>query len=248
VKTKFQDFASFNEFPHQSFCIAINFLKPKTPKLSIYKMSEQTASELLTPMDPPKPKFNFVEPQKEIKNAMEMARWEQSETYYDLLGFINSVCMCIQSKSLSYKCQISPPVQKLLDMLASLEKLAMETPPVDQPQRFGNSAFKTWYQKVKEHAPALVKEILPENLHTAVPELLPYLMDSFGNSTRIDYGTGHELSFIMFLMALFKIEVLAKSDELTIALKVFNTYLNFVRKLQVTYRMEPAGKFHQFSH
>lgn len=42
-------------------------------------------------------------------------------------------------------------------------------------------------------------------------------------------------------MALFKIGALEKSDELTIAIKVFNTYLNFARKLQVTYRLEPAG-------
>lgn len=42
-------------------------------------------------------------------------------------------------------------------------------------------------------------------------------------------------------MALFKIGVLDKSDELPIAIRVFNTYLNFVRKLQVTYRLEPAG-------
>lgn len=74
-----------------------------------------------------------------------------------------------------------------------------------------------------------------------MPELIPYFLDSFGNATRIDYGTGHELSFIFFLMALFKIGAMSKSDELAVAIKVFDTYLNFVRKLQVTYRLEPAG-------
>lgn len=91
------------------------------------------------------------------------------------------------------------------------------------------------------NAEELVKNILPEHLYPATVELVPYLLDSFGNSTRIDYGTGHELSFIFFLMALFKIGALQKSDELAIAIKVFNTYLNFARKLQVTYRLEPAG-------
>lgn len=169
------------------------------------------------------------------------AKWEKSETYYDLLGFINSISLSIQGKSLSFNCQLSPVAQKLYEMLQKIEQLAIETPPVDQPQRFGNIAFKSWYQKLNEHSLSYLKEVLPECHHDAIIELLPYLMDSFGNQTRIDYGTGHELSFIFFLMALFKIEVLAKADELGVALKIFNFYLNFVRKLQMTYRMEPAG-------
>jgi serine/threonine-protein phosphatase 2A activator len=82
-------------------------------------------------MEPPKPKFNFAEPQKLIKTSSDMNNWEKSETYYDLLGFVNSICMCIQGKSQKYDCQVSPVVQKLLDMLDKLEKLALETPPVE---------------------------------------------------------------------------------------------------------------------
>lgn len=169
------------------------------------------------------------------------AKWESSETYADLLSFINSICACIRGKSLSFKCQISPVAQRLLEMLGKLEKFALETPPVDQPQRFGNVAFKAWYQKMSANISGLLEEVLPEGLRDAVAELVPYLLDSFGNSTRIDYGTGHELSFIMFLMAMFKIEALEKTDDVAIVIKIFDFYLNFVRKLQVTYRMEPAG-------
>lgn len=204
-------------------------------------MSDTTESPAPVTMGPPKSKYNFIEPQKQIKNEMDMPRWEASETYYDLAGFINSICMCIQGKSLSYKCQVSPAVQKLIEMLDKFEKLAIESPPIEQPQRFGNIAFRTWFQKLKDSATTSLMEVLPKGLHDAIPELLPYLLDSFGNSTRIDYGTGHELSFIFFLMALFKIEALNKSDELAVGIKVFNQYLNFARKLQVTYRMEPAG-------
>lgn len=197
---------------------------------------------MATPEGPQKPTFDFIEPEKQIKDPSEMKKWENSETYYDLLGFINSICVCIQGKTLSYNCQMSTCTQKLLAMLGKLEKLAMETPPINQPnQRFGNSAFKDWYQKMNENIDIFLKEVLPESHHGATKELVPYLLDSFGNSTRIDYGTGHELSFILFLMALFKIGVLSKADELAVVLKVFNGYLKFVRKLQVTYRMEPAG-------
>lgn len=70
-----------------------------------------------------------------------------------------------------------------------------------------------------------MKEILPENLQDASQELIPYLMDSFGNATRIDYGTGHELNFVLFLMGLFKIGVLVKDDETAVVLRVRNDYM-----------------------
>lgn len=74
-----------------------------------------------------------------------------------------------------------------------------------------------------------------------VTELGFYLSESFGNSVRIDYGTGHELSFVFFLCSLFKAEILKEEDNVASALKLFNAYLTFVRRLQKTYRMEPAG-------
>ena len=49
-----------------------------------------------------------------------------------------------------------------------------------------------------------------------------YLIEGFGNSTRIDYGTGHEMAFVMFLCSLFKIEVFAKTDLAAVGLKVFD--------------------------
>lgn len=46
-----------------------------------------------------------------------------------------------------------------------------------------------------------MRRILPEHLHGAVVELAPYLGDAFGNQTRIDYGTGHETTFVFWLCA-----------------------------------------------
>ena len=36
----------------------------------------------------------------------------------------------------------------------------------------------------------MVEKILPSELTPAVPELCTYLVESIGNDTRIDYGTG----------------------------------------------------------
>lgn len=101
-------------------------------------------------MDPPGPKYDFRETEKLIRTTMDMEKWEHSETYYDIMGFINSICFCIQGKGQSSKYEISPIIKKILNVLDKMEKLAIETPPVDQPQRYGNSAFRTWHQKMSD--------------------------------------------------------------------------------------------------
>ncbi|EEC07285.1 hypothetical protein IscW_ISCW006713, partial [Ixodes scapularis] len=43
---------------------------------------------------------------------------------------------------------------------------------------------------VTQEAEEPLREALPEDCRPAVVELFPYLQESFGNMTRIDYGTG----------------------------------------------------------
>lgn len=68
----------------------------------------------------------------------------------------------------------------------------------------------------------MIQNALPETYHRAVPEIMPYLVDGFGNSTRIDYGTGHEISFLMFLCCLFKIGCFTEQDKVAVGCKVFS--------------------------
>lgn len=66
-------------------------------------------------------------------------------------------------------------------------------------------------------------------------ELSGYLIDSFGNRTRIDYGTGHETTFAAFLMCLAKLGILGQADRQALVTRVFVDYLDLMRKLQTTY-------------
>jgi serine/threonine-protein phosphatase 2A activator len=45
--------------------------------------------------------------------------------------------------------------------------------------------------------------------------------ESFGNPTRIDYGTGHEFKFCVFLCCLMKLGVVPMTDAAALVLKVF---------------------------
>ena len=89
-----------------------------------------------------------------------------------------------------------------------------------------------------QDADMLLSKLLPTELHPAKIELLPYLMDSFGNSTRIDYGSGlicfptntdqnnifqgHEASFMIFLLCLYEIGMFSADDNQAVVLRIFH--------------------------
>ncbi|KAJ1934128.1 Serine/threonine-protein phosphatase 2A activator, partial [Linderina pennispora] len=96
-------------------------------------------------------------------------------------------------------------------------------------------------EELRVQAPKLLHQMLPEPAQEAVIELVPYLSESFGNATRIDYGSGHELSFVVWLMCLCKLGFLEPADSAAIVLVVFVRYLRLCQQLQRTYNLEPAG-------
>lgn len=81
--------------------------------------------------------------------------------------------------------------------------------------------------------PAAFDPILSESNH--------HFCTSFGSAARLDYGTGHELSFLAYLLILRLVGILKEEDEQAIVTRVFVAYLEVVRKLQKVYRLEPAG-------
>lgn len=75
----------------------------------------------------------------------------------------------------------------------------------------------------------------------ATIELAPYFSDSFGNYSRIDYGTGHETNFMAWLYCLARLGVIREQDYQSVVCRVFVKYLDLMRRLQLDYCLEPAG-------
>ncbi|EDW76563.1 uncharacterized protein Dwil_GK15526 [Drosophila willistoni] len=178
---------------------------------------------------------------KRVQNIGDLAHWQRSRAYHDLIGYINGTSAAIQGIKTTDEMYESEMLKKLLSLFESLEKLVEQHPPLDQPQRFGNKAYRDWAREMRLELPKLLEQLIPPSKLKYLNELQQYLMEAFGNATRIDYGTGHELSFMFFLCALFKAEILLEQDIVSAALRLFNRYLEFARTLQRTYNMEPAG-------
>ena len=149
--------------------------------------------------------------------------------------------------------------------LTELTDLVDQIPPVQQSQRFGNKSYRTWHTRmITDYLSPLLTKLLASATHlsaTSSPsltvvtaELRSYLIDSFGNVQRIDYGTGHELNFILFLLALRQANILStqhtSSSSSSSSLNqllfnvmqyIFTRYIRLMQKLQSIYWLEPAG-------
>lgn len=164
-----------------------------------------------------------------------------------LLSFVGELSDAIRGKACSPERLegSSPLVRGLAAMLDEVESWIDDFPPLAQPMRFGNRAFRQWHARLCERGEGLLLEALggtPPALRAPLAaELSHYLQGSFGDERRIDYGTGHEAAFLAILFALGARGALAKVDAADAVLVVFAGYLRVMRHLQSAYVLEPAG-------
>lgn len=190
-------------------------------------------------MIPVSDEHQYEPPKREVQGMGDVPKWTNSEAYQEYRGFLLAVNAAVKGKSKSSSYPESASIIVILQLLDEMDEWINIFPPIDQPQRFGNQAFRSYYNHLKQvgclpsvkfstvlsfiqESNELLKKHLPEQFIPAIPEISVYLVEGFGNSTRIDYGTGHEMAFLWFLSCLFKIGFFPRDDKCAIALKVFD--------------------------
>ncbi|KAI2610117.1 Phosphotyrosyl phosphatase activator [Hypoxylon fragiforme] len=222
--------------------------------------------------DPSKSPCMFIKPVKQINEGPDVAKFLTSKAYRDIGIFVMQLnrAMCprkikdddgkdkIQTFQLGSEYETQPvlSVRILQTLLATIESYIDEAPPDQGPRRFGNISFRKWYQLLEDRIKELLEKFLPDSVLNfgpryerkprAMDEIKSYLLGGFGSAQRLDYGTGHELSFLAFLGSLWKLGYFKDGKpggdiERSIILGVFEPYLRVVRRLILTYTLEPAG-------
>jgi len=173
------------------------------------------------------------EPRKRINDGDDLDFFLSSRAYVDISTFLRQLDYAMFPavtqgeaprpwSTQSIHIVQSPQVVRIKVLIQTLGSILKDTPPQTGPRRFGNVAFREWYQKVGERTPDLMQQALPENVFHHVSaehqdllkrELGSYFLGSFGSSERLDYGTGHELSFLAFLACIWRLNGFAPSEK-----------------------------------
>ncbi|XP_056647022.1 serine/threonine-protein phosphatase 2A activator-like [Diorhabda carinulata] len=185
---------------------------------------------------------SYIIPSKLIQTTDQMMFWRRSETYYEYLGFVYFINDVIKGKSNEQgSANASPEIEGLCGILDIIEDWIDEIGVDEYEPKSYHRAFRRWYRRLRDNSVPLLREIVPSIYFRALPEIMVYLIEGFGNSVRCAYGSGHEMSFLMFLCSLFKIGFLKIKDAPATACKVFARYLYVAQKLQKTYKMTSLG-------
>ncbi|GMP92343.1 hypothetical protein CsSME_00042604 [Camellia sinensis var. sinensis] len=198
-----------------------------------------------TPQHPPvptvSPPYHFQIPIKRIHSPADLLHFHDSDSGKHFLGFVAALSHSIRRRKISDPCHLSPTVSSIVSILQTLIRFVDEIPPVAQSSRYGNYSYRTWHSRMTENAESFMIDFLTEDLQSATVEIVSYFTDSFGNSSRIDYGTGHETNFAAWLYCLALLGVIKEEDYQAAVARVFVKYLELMRKLQLVYCLEPAG-------
>ncbi|KAI9678020.1 MAG: Serine/threonine-protein phosphatase 2A activator 2 [Caeruleum heppii] len=199
-----------------------------------------------TPLLPPLPdksKLSYSHPSRRILSPKDHTSFLQSPTYNLLVAFVFSLSESVRNIPVSeVKVEnTSETVKTVLRVLDEVEAVVKDNPPEDQEgSRFGNKGFRNFLDALgPKHA--TWHRGLGITDAAAIEETSAYFLQSFGNRTRIDYGSGHELNFVVWLLCLYQVSLLPTSTFPSLVLHVFTRYLSLMRLIQSTYYLEPAG-------
>ena len=199
-----------------------------------------------TPELPAPPDLSAIsplQPSRRILSREDLDRFTKSPAYSLITSFVFSVSeSCVDTKISSLSPDTARPViRNILGILTAIEGLIDDNPPQDQgASRFGNPTFRDFIDSLSSHLPDYHRE-LPLPGDSWLVEAGTYLEQAFGSRSRIDYGSGHELNFAMWLLCLNRLGLLEPQDFSAIGLLVFPNYVRLLRKVQSTYYLEPAG-------
>lgn len=190
---------------------------------------------------------NWRVPGKRIYTGVDLRCFHESLAFLRLQRVILTIGQRISGLEIQSNLVLTKPVEAICLILGDLQQLHSETPPIVGPRRYGNLAARDWHAKIDSQMVEIITKriggVVGEGSDVTgfLAESTPYLKNAFGSATRLDYGTGHELSFVAWLGSLFMVHILPHDTSGEQLLSILSKYYELVQSLIASYTLEPAG-------
>lgn len=194
------------------------------------------------PAPPDLADHTYIVPSRRILSPEDHELFLKSKTCTLVEAFVFGIADSVRDRSISSikDTEVTGTVKTVVQILEQAGKVLENCPPEDTGSRFGNPVFRTFLDEIEAALPAWHAQ-LGLTAKEEVDEISTYLHFSFGNKQRIDYGSGHELNFFLWLLCLNRLSLLPDSTFPALALVVLPAYLRLMRRIQESYYLEPAG-------
>lgn len=94
-------------------------------------------------------KHVFVKPEKKIRSQESLEQFSRKKYFNYIMIFVTELQASVFKRCISSTIP-AENLEPLMSLIGSLENLINDVPPLTQPMRFGNKAFKTWHAKALE--------------------------------------------------------------------------------------------------
>ncbi|GAA6025379.1 hypothetical protein JCM11491_002697 [Sporobolomyces phaffii] len=171
---------------------------------------------------------------RKILCESDVDNWKRSLPFEAIQDYLAELA----DSSVSHAPAVPSPV---VDRLCSFLDDVIDTVHARPGPRGGFAEFRAQLAKL---ATALHRDLLPTFVHADVvlPELTFHLLRAFGSVSRLDYGTGHELSFVLYLVALRLASILAADDSPAVVAHVWTRYWTATGLVRDQFQLDVAGR------